>query len=404
MAELKVLIAGGGIGGLTSALCLAKGGCEVSVFEQAPEFGEVGAGIQLSPNCTRVLHHLGLESALRARAFLPEGTQFRHWRSGKVIAESALGDSVVQRYGEPYYHIHRGDLLRLLVEAAQQSSKITLHTDAGVQDFAATADGVRLSVGHAEHQGDLLIGADGIHSAVRAQLWGEQKPRFTGNIAWRALVPSKRLPHSLIRPMSTVWWGPGKHFVHYYVRSGDLVNCVCVVEKDGWEVESWTEHGNYSELKSDFAGWHGDIQQLIDQADRDSLYKWALYDRPPMRQWGQGRVTLLGDACHPTLPFMAQGAAMAIEDAAVLAGCLSSGALVPTCLQRYEDLRRTRTAGIQHGSRRNAKVFHLSGVKAWLRNRAAAAARHHTMDALFRYNALEVASTQAAALRTVEQT
>lgn len=158
-------------------------------------------------------------------------------------------------------------------------------------------------------------------------------------------------------------------------------------------MESWSERGDYNELKSDFTGWHSDIQQLIDHADRNSLFKWALYDRAPMPRWGKGRVTLLGDASHPTLPFMAQGAAMAIEDAAVLAGCLSGGKDISMALARYEDLRRDRTAGVQRGSRRNATVFHLSGVKAWLRNRALKTARNRTMDGLFSYNALEVSGS-----------
>jgi salicylate hydroxylase len=177
------------------------------------------------------------------------------------------------------------------------------------------------------------------------------------------------------------------------VRGGSLVNCVCVVEKNGWEVESWTTPGDYDELKADFAGWHRDIHQLIDNADKDSLYKWALFDRPPMSQWGRDRVTLLGDACHPTLPFMAQGAAMAIEDSAVLAGCLEQGDPVAASLQRYEDLRRSRTAGVQNGSRRNAKMFHLSGIKAWLRNRAVRAGGNRAMEALYSYNPLEVTNS-----------
>ncbi len=395
MQGLDVLIAGGGIGGITLSLCLAQQGHRVSVFEQAVELAEIGAGIQLSPNCTRVLHSLGLEPALRACAFLPQGTQFRHWRSGDVITESTLGDEVVERYGMPYYHIHRGDLLQLLLGAARQHSNISLHTNTRVEGFQQDAQGVQLRLEHLRKEGDLLVGADGIHSSIRAALWGKQAPQFTGNVAWRALVPAQRMPPGLIRPMSTVWWGPGKHFVHYYVRRGELINCVCVVEKSGWEVESWTERGDYSELKADFAGWHEDIQQLIDHADKEALFKWALFDRAPMSRWGQGRVTLLGDACHPTLPFMAQGAAMAIEDAAVLTGCLANAQDIPAALQRYEDLRRARTAGIQNGSRRNAKVFHLSGVKAWLRNRAAKTAGNRTLDSLFRYNALEAAKTEA---------
>ncbi len=390
-APLTALVAGGGIGGLTAALCLARMGHRVRVLEQAAEFSEAGAGIQLSPNCTRVLHHLGLEEALRSRAFLPQGTQFRHWRSGRVISESSLGEAVRQRYGAPYYHMHRGDLLEVLVQAAAGTDGIELITAARLDAFSQNGSGVTVHTGAQTHHGDLLVGADGIHSMVRTGLWGEVRPRFTGNIAWRALVPVSRLPADLVRPMATAWWGPGKHFVHYYVRRGELVNCVCVVEKAGWEVESWTEPGDYQELKDDFRGWHASLHQLIDQADRQSFYKWALFDREPMPRWGDGRVTLLGDACHPTLPFMAQGAAMAIEDGAVLAACLGSAGGIPAALQQYEDLRRTRTAGIQQGSRRNARIFHLSGVKAWLRNRAARAGGNRTMHRLFNYNALTAA-------------
>ena len=391
MASGRVLIAGGGIGGLTAALCLAEAGFEVSLFEQSAEFGEVGAGIQLSPNCTRVLHHLGLEPALASHAFLPEGMEFRAWKSGKVIGSSVLGETARNRYGFPYCNIHRGDLVQVLVEAAaERASAIELNTGSAVMGFEQ--DGrVRVTVGDTMYEGDALIGADGIHSAVRAQLFGDDAPRFTGNVAWRALVPTDRLPTGLVRPMATAWWGPSKHFVHYYLRSGALVNCVCVVEKSGWEVESWTERGEFAELKSDFGGWHEHIHALIDNMDQDSLYKWALHDRAPMARWGKGAVTLLGDACHPTLPFMAQGAAMAIEDAAVLAGCLAGDDSVPAGLRRYEDLRRQRTASVQNGSRRNAQLFHLTGVKAWLRNRATRRVAGRTTDGLFRYDALQAA-------------
>ncbi|MCY3795877.1 MAG: FAD-dependent monooxygenase [Gammaproteobacteria bacterium] len=403
MASGRVLIAGGGIGGLTAALSLAKAGFEVALFERSAEFGEIGAGIQLSPNCTRVLHHLGLESALRACAFRPEGGEFRAWKSGKVIASSALGQAVRDRYGFPYYNIHRGDLLRVLVEAAERSSAIELNAASEVTGFEqdghvrVMAGGTSGTKDGAVREGDALIGADGIHSTVRAQLFGDDAPRFTGNVAWRALVPAEQLPAGLVRPMATAWWGPHKHFVHYYLRSGTLVNCVCIVEKTGWEVESWTERGEFDELKSDFAGWHEDIQALIDNMDRSSLYKWALHDRPPLPLWGKGAVTLLGDACHPTLPFMAQGAAMAIEDAAVLAGCLATNDDVATGLKRYEDLRRQRTARVQNGSRRNAKLFHLTGVKAWLRNQGAKRAGGRAMHNLFSYDALQAAKAKKGA-------
>ena len=391
----RVLIAGGGIGGVTAALCLARAGFAAAVFEQAPEFGEFGAGVQISPNGSRVLHHLGLAPQLEAAAFRPAGMEFRSWRSGQVISSSTLGEAAVAAYGFPYYHVHRGDLLRLLVEAAQREGAIELHPNAKVTGFDQNGEGVRVAVaggtGETAHQGIVLVGADGIHSRVRQALFGPQAPRFTGNVAWRTLVPAERLPKGWARPTGAAWWGPGRHFVHYFVRGGALVNCVAVVEKAGWEVESWTERGEHEELKADFAGWHEEIQVLINRMDPHALYKWALHDRPPMPRWGKGAATLLGDACHPMLPFMAQGAATAIEDAAVLAACLAGGPDPAASLKRYEDLRRKRTALIQAQARRNAKLFHLSGLPAWLRNRAARWSGGRLMDSLFRYNALTAA-------------
>lgn len=409
---MKALIAGAGIGGLTAALCLAMRGIEVEVFERGESIREIGAGIQISPNASRVLHALGLEQELRAHAFLPLATQFRDWKSGEVISERPLGTQALERYGAPYYHLHRGDLIQILEQAARDHAGIRLHTGVQVQSCLQAearepsapqrdqADPVQLLTleqgSPRTHEGDLLIGADGIHSRIRADLFGESQPRFTGNVAWRALVPTDRLPAGLIRPMSTAWWGPGKHFVHYYVRAGTWVNCVCVIEKQGWEIESWTERGALAELQEDFAGWHEDLQHLIAQIDAQALFKWALFDRDPMPAWSRGAITLLGDACHPTLPFMAQGAAMAIEDAAVLACCLSEPeeaagqALkhdIPGRLIRYESLRRERTAGIQLGSRRNARTFHLAGAEALERNLTFQKGSDRSMDALYGYDA-----------------
>ena len=388
---MKILIVGGGIGGITTALCLALDGHDIDVFEQGAMYTETGAGIQLSPNCTRVLHHLGLGNALRKAAFLPEAAEFRHWKSGKVIARSILGETVQAKFGFPYYHIHRGDFIQLLVKEAEKKANIRLHIDSKVDGFIDVGSSIQVNVKGVKYEGDFLIGADGIHSLIRSTLWGDETPRFTGNVAWRLLVPSLNLPPGMVRPMATAWWGPRRHFVHYYIKNGEFVNCVCVVEKNGWEIESWTEPGDYDELKADFKGWNEEIQTLIDHADQNSLHKWALHDRAPMKRWGKGRTTLLGDACHPTLPFLAQGAAMSIEDGAVLAACLKGNQEVPVALKNYEDLRRDRTAIIQNGSRRNASLFHLSGLKAIARNLAVRINTESTIERLFGYNALDVA-------------
>ena len=388
-----VLIAGGGIGGLAAALSLAKRGLNVQVFEQATAFGDVGAGIQLSPNCTRVLHGLGLEPALRTVAVLPEAAEIRAWSSGRLLGSSALGKTMIETYGHPYYHVHRADLIDTLAHAAAAEPRITLHTSARVETVSYDRQGATVRVNGQAHGGAVLVGADGIHSTVRGALFGSDQPTFTGNVAWRMLVPAAKLAEGLIQPNATVWWGPHKHFVHYYVRDRTLVNCVCVIEQNDWQTESWSERGDHLELKRHFAGWHSDIQSLIDNADPDSCYKWALFDRPPMPRWSDGCATLLGDACHPTLPFMAQGAAMAIEDGAVLARCVAnaSSGQIPIALRRYEDLRRARTTWIQATSGRNAKIFHFGGIKAWLRNRVAGRAAGYAMGKVFRYDALHAA-------------
>jgi len=388
MSDLPVLIVGGGIGGMTAALCFAQRGFQVHLFEKSGEFSEAGAGIQLSPNCSRVLHSLELEWPLQAASFLPEHAEVRHFQSGQTIMRTPLGESVVSRYGFPYYHVHRADLLEVLLRAAKRLDNIELHTNCELTEFEQTDDIVRVNAGGQSFEGQLLLGADGIHSAVRTELFGPVAPQFTGNVAWRTTIPAARLPDGLVRPASTAWFGPKRHFVHYYVRGGALVNCVGVVEKTGWEHESWTEHGELDEFESDFAGWHADLTRLFDEMDSENCYKWALFDRKPMKRWSKGRITLLGDACHATLPFMAQGAAMAIEDAAVLSTVMASESSVVQALSRYESLRRVRTRKIQLGSRRNAQAFHADGVKAWARNRVMGVAASRQAHQLYQYNAL----------------
>lgn len=388
---MRVIIVGGGIGGLTTALCLADRGHQIEVLEQAEATLEVGAGIQLSPNCTRVLIELGLEEALAGVSVAPAETVFRDWRSGRRIAGSVLGETARSRFGAPYYHIHRGDLISLLQRAVDASPRISRRQGVRVEDVHQDHGSAFAIAAGQSFEGDVIIGADGIHSLVRTSLWGRDSARFTGNVAWRFLVPAERLADDAVTPTATVWWGPGKHFVRYPVRRGELVNCVCVVEKEGWEVESWTERGTLNELREDFAGWHEAVTHLVERVPEDAPFKWALFDRPAMKTWGRGRITLLGDACHPMLPFVAQGAAMAIEDGAVLADCLATAGSVEApevtaALARYEVARQARTAWVQRVSRRNATVFHLSGAAAVLRNLAAGVAGDRLANRLYGYD------------------
>lgn len=391
MAAGPVLIAGGGIGGLTAALCLARAGIETVLLEQAAAFGEVGAGVQISPNASLILHRLGLAAPLAACASQPAGIEYRHWRTGRRIARWAFAD----RWNTPYYQLHRADLLRVLVHAARQTPGLTLRLDARVDGFARRDDGIRAIVGTESEEtvGSALIGADGIHSAVRRQLFPVAESRFAGHIAWRALVPARGLPPGLAGPWTTVWWGPRRHFVHYRVRNGRLVNCVGVVARpDGSERESWHQPGELATLRQDFAGWHRDLAALIDRVPAESLHVSALHHRRPLPRWGVGPATLLGDAAHPMLPFVAQGAAMAVEDAAALAACwpASPASAVDTAaaLRRYEAIRRPRTARIQRLGTYNASLFHVAGAAAWLRDRLAPATARRALTRIFSYDAL----------------
>ena len=357
-----IIVAGAGLGGLTLALCLARAGFSVTVLEQANALGEVGAGVQISANGARVLYHLGLAEALQAVAFKPERGEMRHWQSGETLSSRPLGQASEAAFGFPYFHLHRADFHAVLADALAAVAPGSVHLGAKVTGFSQSGAGVTVTTEAGESvSGDVLVGCDGIHSAIRTQLFGPDAPRFTGCVAWRAIVPVGALPPGHVRPVSSNWIGRGGHFVHYYVRRGELVNCVGIIEQDEWQAESWSSEGAMAGFLDDFKDWHEDVQILMRQAE--SCYRWGLFDRDPMPEWSQGRVTLLGDACHPMLPFMAQGAVMAIEDANTLAQCLASAAAAyPSALQRYEYLRRERTATVQQMSRDNIQFFHNADI------------------------------------------
>jgi len=355
--ESSVAIVGGGIGGLAAALSLLHAGLDVQVYEQAPTLGEVGAGIQISPNASRLLHRLGLGSTLNRTGVRPVGVHQRRWDDGRTLQWAPLGEAVETAFGAPYYHFHRADLLRALANAlpaqrVQLDHRLTSFQDQGDRVELTFANGARAAAA-------VLVGADGIHSTVRAALFGPEQPCFTGCTAYRGLVPAEHLAHLGLEVAAHNWMGPGGHFVHYFVAGGRLMNFVAIKERDTWTRESWTDRGEVAEALAAFEGWHPTVRAIIGAAEETFL--WALFDRLPLARWSVGRVTLLGDACHAMLPFMAQGAAQAIEDGATLAACLiqigPDG--IPAALARYEALRLPRATRVQEMSRANKTRYHL---------------------------------------------
>jgi salicylate hydroxylase len=360
---LPVILVGSGIGGLTAALALRDRGVEVALLEQAAAIQTVGAGVQLSPNAARLLFRLGLEAPLRAVACAPEAVEVRDHATSALNLRTRLGGFGEARWGAPYLQVHRADLQRLLLDAVTARGGVDLRLGAKVE--GVDQDGgrayARLEGGGAV-AGDAVIGCDGIHSKVRTALWGEQPPRFVGQAAWRGLAPADRLPAGAVAAVAGVWTGADRHFVHYQVRGGALINMVGVVEQRRWRAESWTAEADRSLFAADFQGWPAPVSDLIAAVETPWLF--AIHDRAPLARWSRGRLSLLGDAAHPAPPFLAQGAGMAIEDGEALARHLASGGGVIEGLRAYEDERKSRTARVQAWSRRNARLFHLPSLAA----------------------------------------
>ncbi|WP_411880291.1 FAD-dependent monooxygenase [Polaromonas sp. YR568] len=373
----QALIAGGGIGGLAAALAASRAGWDVRLFERASAFSEVGAGVQLGPNVVKVLHGWGLADALQAVAAFPERLQVRSAVSGQLLGELPLGDTMAQRYGAPYLTIHRADLHGVLLHAVQQQADVKLHLSRPLQSFTQTAQAVTVQADDGPGiEGDALIGADGVWSTVRQELLGDGLPRRTGHLAYRALVRQSDLPEALRSRQVTAWLGPRMHVVQYPVRGGEWLNVVAIVQGEvAAEADLWDHSANAADLAAATSGCCAALREVLEAVEGWRL--WVLHDRAPMQgahQHAVGRVALLGDAAHPMRPYLAQGAGMAIEDAAelgrALAQALDPALDVPTMLQRYALNRWQRNARVQARALRNGQVFHADGVVRWGRDLA----------------------------------
>jgi salicylate hydroxylase len=353
---LRIAVIGGGIGGLTAALSLHRAGFEVEVYEQAPALTHIGGGINMGPNAARILMRLGLSKGLLREGVRPLNTHQRRWDDGRTLQRAPLNPQCEELYGAPHVTIHRADLLAV-ISAGFPAERIHLgHRLAGL---AERGDHVGAWFeNEARITPDILVGADGIHSTVRAALFGEEAPVFAGCVAYRGLVPVERLADLDLELGSQSWVGPGAHLVHYFVSRGQLLNFVGWTEHDEWNREDWTDRATIARALAAFEGWHPQVRRIIGAADE--CFIWALFDRDPLPRWSAGRVTLLGDACHPMYPFMGQGAAQAIEDGAALAACLAAGAGDPAAaLRHYERLRLPRVSRLQELSRANKRRFHM---------------------------------------------
>lgn len=343
MTSPNVVIVGAGIGGLTAARALQMRGVRVVLAEQATQLGEIGAGLTLTPNLTRILYHLGLEDELANILLVPEVQHIRHWQSGDILVGKPRGRVAIETYGFPYGHVHRADLHAMLTKAVLDHDpdcillgKTATHVmTSGTNAIVTFEDGSTLT-------GDVIVGADGVRSAVRAALFETGLARFTGHVAWRALVPTADLPDHIAKAIPGLFIGPGKLFMRYPVRQGTAWNYAAFARQTGWKNESWSSRSEIGDPLALFAGWHEVVHETLKASPEDGVFKWALYARDPLSTWVKGRVTLLGDAAHAMVPFLGQGAAMSVEDGLILARCLTEISDVDAALARYQELRKPR--------------------------------------------------------------
>ena len=388
MKDPHILIIGAGIGGLTAALALLKSGFRVSVYEQADELKEIGAGVTITPNGCHVLDHL-LDEAVMHHVFnVPPSGAVKHYRTGEIIVDTQRGDLPRQRYGADYCQAHRADLHSALVDAVRAIDPDAIHLDSCFTNLEESADEITAIFANGETaSGTVLIGSDGIRSNVRTTLWGEEEPKFTGYVAWRGLVPLSNLDDpEMIFPDSAAFAGRAHTFSRYLVRQRTLINFVAFVEREQWATESWSIRADVAEVQEEFRDFCPEVQAILEATPNDQCFKWGLFDRQPLDQWQRGRATLLGDAGHPMTPFLAQGACMAIEDGMILARAFSASEDWNEALERYEVARRERGTFVMLESHVNARRMFSRDPDKYTPE------KHRTTDrlGLYEYNPLTV--------------
>jgi len=359
MRELQIAIVGAGIAGLVAARALQQFGFRPAVYEQAPVLGDVGAGLTVSPNATHVLNAIGLEGVLSRIGMRPDRGGVKHWKTGELMVEISRGSEMLEKYGAAYYQVHRADLHRELADLVVTHDPTAIRTGHAFIGLTQHAGGVSLKFGNGvEVQADAVLGADGVRSVVRTELFGADRPRFTGYMAYRGLVPYADLPAGVVEPTSCLSTGPGRSFTRYLVRGGSLVNFVGLTERDDWREEGWSIRATVKEMLDEYGDWYEGVRTIIAATPADGLFKWALFDREPLAEWTRGRVTLIGDAAHPMLPFLGQGAAMGIEDGMLIARAFAAADSIDEALRRYVEARLPRANWVMTESRKTALYYH----------------------------------------------